>query len=398
MREKIQNLLNHKWAAYTLATCSAVLLYYILSNLGVVFVAIGSAMKFISPVITGIIVAYLFNPLSEMFKEKVFGKVKKESTRHLCGVFSACACLVIVLALFLLALIPSIAKSVSNLIANWESYSSKLTELYDKLLTFMARHNIEIDLSGYKEKTDNLFKEGFSYVKDNSGKIISTIGTVSTSVSNFAVGVCFGFCFLAAKKSILMVVDNVRRAVVRSDKVDLHNEFLARIHRVFIKYIVSTLLDALIIGVSVLIFTLIMGMPYAPLIAVVCALTNIIPTFGPMIGCVTGVFFLVLDKPINTLWFLIFICTVQSLDGMIIKPKLFKGSLGIPAAWTLVLIVLGGKIAGVAGIILSIPFAAIFVIIYHEMILPRLDRREDKINDKTDASASGEPEEKEIAE
>jgi predicted PurR-regulated permease PerM len=107
---------------------------------------------------------------------------------------------------------------------------------------------------------------------------------------------------------------------------------------------------------------------------------NIIPTFGPMIGGAIGIFVLVLDKPINALWFFIFICIWQSIDGMIIKPRLFKGSLGLPAVWTLVLIILGGKIAGMAGIILAIPIAAILVILYHETVEPRLNKRIGKLN------------------
>ena len=147
--------------------------------------------------------------------------------------------------------------------------------------------------------------------------------------------------------------------------------------------------NELIIAVGVLIFTIVMGMPYAGLIAVVCGLTNIIPTVGPMIGGAIGIFFLILDKPINALWFFIFICLWQSVDGMIIKPRLFKGSLGIPAVWTMVLIILGGKVAGMLGILLAIPLAAIVVIFYKEVISPRIERRIAKVNaDDSDAEDS----------
>ena len=128
---------------------------------------------------------------------------------------------------------------------------------------------------------------------------------------------------------------------------------------------------------------LIFKIPYAPLIAVVIGLTNIIPTFGPMIGAAVGVFFTILESPLKALIFLIMICSLQTVDGMVLKPKLFSGSLGIPAVWTLVLITLGGKIAGMLGILLAIPFAAIFVIIYKETILPKLEARRIKINSKS---------------
>ena len=123
-------------------------------------------------------------------------------------------------------------------------------------------------------------------------------------------------------------------------------------------------------------------MPYAPLIAVVCGVTNIIPTFGPMIGAAIGVFFIILENPVKALIFLAFICVLQSIDGMVIKPKLYSGSLGIPAIWTLLLIIFGGKVAGILGILLAVPFGAIFVIIYNETIEPKLEKRAEKINAK----------------
>jgi predicted PurR-regulated permease PerM len=116
--------------------------------------------------------------------------------------------------------------------------------------------------------------------------------------------------------------------------------------------------------VVTLVFNLIVGVPYAPLIAVVVAITNIIPTFGPVIGGAIGLFFIVLESPIKALIFLVFICVLQAIDGAIIKTKLFSGSLGISGVWTLVLIIIGGKIAGVLGIILAIPLSSLPITIY----------------------------------
>ena len=184
----------------------------------------------------------------------------------------------------------------------------------------------------------------------------------------------------------------IRSAVFTKERIERNNELLERCHRVFLRYIGCTLVDALIIGTGTLIFGLIMKFPYAPLIAALVGLTNIIPTFGPMIGGALGILFLVLDKPLNALWFLIFICVWQTIDGMIIKPKLFSGSLGIPAVWTLVLIILGGKVAGILGIVLSIPFAAMFVIFYRESLRPKIEKRIAKINGETQETKDAEPE------
>jgi predicted PurR-regulated permease PerM len=292
-------------------------------------------------------------------------------------------CVVLLLALLLVALIPSLVQSVSKLVSNWSDYTAKLETVIEKVSAFAVAHNLELDLDNITAYLDTAMEKGVDLLKNNIGTILEKMGTIGTGVSNFAIGVVIGFCFLAVRKTIAAVVGKIRLALFRKERIERDNELLLHCHKIFIRYAGCTLLDASIIGIATLIFMLIMRMPYAPLIAVLVAITNIIPTFGPIIGAAFGVFFLILDKPLNAVFFLVFIIVIQALDGTVIKTKLFSGSLGIPGVWTMVIILLGGKVAGIAGIILAIPFAAIFVIIYKETIEPRLERRKNKIAEKS---------------
>ncbi|MBQ6020471.1 MAG: AI-2E family transporter [Clostridia bacterium] len=378
--KKFEKFLSRPWAAYAFAACSAVVLYLLLTNISVFTGWFKSVWKLLSPVVIGIVVAYLLDPVHDFFYDKVFFKIKKHGVRHMAAVVTTVTCIVLVLAILLVALIPSLAESVTKLIMNWKSYTDKAESLIEKLAAFTESRNINIDYTKIYDWVDNSMSKVFGLLKNNVQTIFSVIGSVSSSVSNFAVGLLFGVCFLVAEDNLIALIARVRPAFIRKERLERNNGLFRRFNSVFLRYVGCTLLDALIIGMGTLVFTLAMRMPYATLIAAVCALTNIIPTFGPMIGAAVGVFFLILDKPLNALWFLIFICVWQSVDGMIIKPKLFKDSLGIPGVWTLVLIILGGKFAGMLGILLAIPFAAIMVIIYKEYIVPRLEKRRLKIN------------------
>ena len=385
--KKPDQLLQKPWAAYTFAACAAVILYMILSHLSVFAGWVAAVWKFLSPVVIGVVVAYLLNPVADFFEFKVFRKVKKESSRHMLGVVCTVVCVVLLLGLLLLALIPSLVKSVSTLVSNWNGYTTKLLALLDKVAALAARLKIDVDLSNVSELASKALDSGVTWIKNNVQTILSTAGNIGSSVSNFVIGVLFGVCFLTEEKSLVKLLNKLRRMVMKEGRIERNNALWARFNAVFIRYVGCTLLDALIVAVGALIFLLIMRMPYAGLIAAVVGITNIIPTFGPMIGGAIGIFFLILDKPINALWFFIFICIWQSVDGMIVKPRLFKGSLGIPGVWTLVLIILGGKFAGMLGILLAIPLAAILIILYRESIEPRMDRWIERLNQKKNASA-----------
>ena len=106
-----------------------------------------------------------------------------------------------------------------------------------------------------------------------------------------------------------------------------------------------------------------------------CGVTNLIPSFGPVIGAVIGGFILLLVNPWHALLFLGFTAVLQTLDGYVIKPKLFGDSLGVSGLLILISIVLFGNIFGVVGILLAIPLAAIIDFTYEEGILPLLEMR-----------------------
>ena len=378
--KKFKSILERPWAAYTFAACTAVLFFMILSHLGAIGTVLKSFLSLISPIIIGAIIAYLFSPIADFFSEKVFFKVKKEQVRHLFSVILTIVCFILLLALLLVALIPSLVQSVSKLVSNWDMYTEKLDTLITTVSAFAAERNISLNLENVAGYLDTAMEKGIALIKDNAGIIMDKASIIGTGVSNFAIGVVLGFCFLIARGTILKALHKIRRALVKEETIRRNNRLLYRCHKIFIRYAGCTLLDAFIVGIATLIFLLIMRMPYAPLIAMLVAITNIIPTFGPVIGAAFGIFFLILDKPLNAVFFLIFVIILQAIDGAIIKTKLFSGSLGIPGVWTLVLILLGGKVAGIAGIILAIPFAAIFVIVYKETVVPRLERRQMKIN------------------
>ena len=61
--------LKQRWVPYTIATCSAVLLYLFFTNLNHINSGIGTFFSYLSPVIYGIIIAYVINPLVETFEE-----------------------------------------------------------------------------------------------------------------------------------------------------------------------------------------------------------------------------------------------------------------------------------------------------------------------------------------
>jgi len=123
---------------------------------------------------------------------------------------------------------------------------------------------------------------------------------------------------------------------------------------------------------------LIAGMPFVSVVSVIVGVTNLFPTFGPIVGAVLGSLVLVLVSPRAVIFFLIFTIILQTIDGYVIKPKLFGGALNVSSVLILAAIIVGGKVCGMIGVLLSIPVAAILVYVYNELIIPRLEKRKEE--------------------
>ena len=147
---------------------------------------------------------------------------------------------------------------------------------------------------------------------------------------------------------------------------------------ILIRYIGVDVVDGIVVGVVNFLFMVIMRMPYTALISVIVGITNLAPTFGPIVGAVIGAFILVLVNPWYALWFLIFTIILQTVDGYILKPRLFGESLGVSALMVLISIIIGGRLFGVVGILFAIPFAAIIDFVWKDYVIKKLEERKAK--------------------
>lgn len=374
--KKFNELLEKRWFANTFAICAGIAFYLLLTHLGDMTGAFSKALKIISPIIVGIIIAYLIDPVVKFLENRVFKKLKKEETKHTISVILGILFFLVLIVLFFVALVPSLIESVSIIISNIDTYTLSINSFFEWINSL--GFGVHLDLSSVTGYLEGLSKTLAGYISTNISTILNTSKSVGNSVFNVVIGFILGIYFLLGKKSLISSLTKLRGAAITEETLKRHNTFFSRCHEILIRYIGCDLLDGLIVGVINAIVMLILRMPYVALISVIAGVTNLIPTFGPVIGAVIGAFILVLIKPAYALWFLIITIVLQAVDAYIIKPKLFGGSLGIPAVWTLISIIIGGKLLGIAGILLAIPFAAIISFLYQESFLPWLKDRTQK--------------------
>lgn len=364
---------NKKWMNNTIALCAAVLFYLVLSRLGTIFGGIAAFFRFISPVLAGIAFAYIMNPMAVLLQRGPLRGMKQERKQWIVANVITILVVLLVLTLILVAVIPQLVESVLGLINNMGYYAKGLTKMLNDLNAQAASNRI--DISKLTEAGENLLGRLTSYVSAHSGELISTVSSVGSNVVTAVISFILAIYFLMDKKHLQAGLKRLLSLLLSDRGYRNLMGFGRRCNAILVRYVWCDLLDGLIIGCSNSVFMMIMQMPYAALVSVVVGVTNLAPTFGPIVGGVVGVFVLMLENPWHALAFLIFTVVLQTIDGYVLKPKMFGGLLGVPGIWILIMIIIGGRMFGVIGILLAIPVAAILDFVYKEYILPALERR-----------------------
>lgn len=362
----MKRIRDSKWYSYAMAACVAVAFYVFLMKLGTIWSALSTFIGYFKTVIFGCILAYIMNPLAKAYMKRPFGRIRSEKLRWTFSVVLSMLSVLMLLVILVELLVPQLIDSITTLADNYDEYASSL-EAWLGNLGFASE-----DLKKLSVKILNYVSVWFT---KNTTAIISSAAGVGKGLATWAIAFILSIYMLLAKESLKEGSERLLKALMPAQKCRQLFSFLTRCDSILVSYIANSLIECMIVGVINAVFMSLMGMQFVGLISVVVAITNLIPTFGPIIGGAVGAFILLLVNPMHALIFILFTLLLQLVDGYIVKPKLFGSSLGISGLFILIAVIVGGKMFGIVGMLIAIPVAAILTFIYKDYLLPWLERR-----------------------
>ncbi len=317
----------------------------------------GKTLSYLSPVIYGIIIAYLLSPIDKLiykFITKLFAKNKKQFPK-LYTVISLILTYIVFLGIlvgFVFLVLPDIGNSITEFTANIQRYSNSIVTYLNSLhLPFLDQVNLEEFIS-----------HGFDLAKDFLPKAYDAIYGIVTEVLNIAIGLLISIYVLGGRISFKRKSKKLLYAWFEKKTVSKILGFFREVNRIFGGFIGGKILDSTIIGIIAFVGLWALRMPNPALMALIIGVTNVIPIFGPFIGAVpTGLMVLALE-PGKTIWFILFVIALQQLDGNFIGPKILGESTGLPSFWVIFALLLFGGFFGIVGMIIAVPvFALVFL-------------------------------------
>jgi predicted PurR-regulated permease PerM len=172
--------------------------------------------------------------------------------------------------------------------------------------------------------------------------------------------------------SLPSIKANAYRAVPRSRRARvglLTDEILERVGG----YVGGALVIAACAGVSTFVLLLVLGVPYPVALAMLVAITDLVPLVGATIGAAVVIvvsFFVSLKVGLIAF---AFYAIYQQIENYALYPRIMKRSVDVSPAATVVAVLIGGSLLGVLGALLAIPIAAAVQLVMKEVVVPRQD-------------------------
>lgn len=332
---------------------------------------INELLKVISPVMYGIIIAYLLTPLVNGLEtyllKPILQRMKQNSKRaqkYMRGV-SIIMTLVIVGMLiytFFSILIPNIVTSIRTISVQFPTYIENLTNWSTRFLA--DNPDIEVMVVRF---LDTYSEEFYDYLNNT---IVPQMETIIKQVSlslisllkilwNFIIGFVIAIYVMYSKETFAGQAKKIVYSIFRTTTA---NQFIKDVRfasDTFIGFISGKIVDSFIIGCICFVGTSVLKMPYALLVSVIVGVTNIIPFFGPYLGAVPSAVLILMVSPVKCAYFVIFILILQQVDGNLIGPKILGQSTGLSGFWVLFSITVFGGIMGISGMIIGVPLFAV---------------------------------------
>ena len=365
----------------------------ILFNLSGFFGLISSFFRIISPMLFGVLFAYLMNPIMQFVENGLmhlirrFGKQDKVSDRvwlrsrknlcHVIGVIAALATLLLVFYLAIALVVPTFINNLSDVV-NPDTIVSYYTRINDWLQRLLSdRPQIE---AWAMERINGLYNQAVKWISeldltDALSSVITRVYGVVKGTLNFLLGLVIAVYVLLGKEKFLAQAKKVIVALFSEKHANLLLDYSRRTNRIFSGFVLGKIIDSMIIGLICYIGMSIIRLPYPMLISVIIGVTNVIPFFGPLIGAIPSAILILLINPFQCFIFVIFILLLQQFDGNILGPRILGDSVGLSSFWILISITVFSGIFGLPGMIVGVPVFAVIYMLCSDFVKHRLEKK-----------------------
>lgn len=366
-----------------LIVTSGIALFLGLQNIAAVAGVCRAALSLLMPLIIGFCAAFILNVLLKMIEERLFAPLNRKNSRmwnrirRVVSIVLTFGMIIGIVFILIFMIVPELKRAFGLLVDNMPRYTVQVKEWLIKAAAFFRVDastliNLEIDW-------EKISASVVDYLKRDSGKLVNTTVGITTSIFsaifNFMLGIVFSVYILMQKEKLGSQATRILYAFLPQKWVEKILHIAGLSNKMFSRFVTGQCMESVIIGILCFIGMVIFRMPYAPMISILVGFTALIPIFGAFIGTAIGAFLILMDSPMQAVWFVIFIIVLQQMEGDLIYPRVVGSSVGLPSLWVLLAVTVGGSVWGIMGMLVSVPICSVLYCLMREIVGARLKER-----------------------
>lgn len=321
----------------------------------------------LAPVIISLVLFYILNPIINFMQKNRIERVTAIIIIYIAIGFAQ---------LFLInALIPIVGNQIKSFIQNFPEYiinfNNSLDALTQQTLLNDLTYQVKQQLTALVTHFPDIIADKINNPADQFKKIMSTLMNITVV---FATTPFVLFFMLKDGPRFRYFIVKILPIRHRKDALSLIYQFNEKVG----SYIQGQIIVAMFIGVLLFIGYSIIGLKYALVLALIAAVTSVVPYLGPMIAISPAIIIALITSPIMLLKLSIVWIVVQFIEGHFISPNIMGKTLKIHPLTIIFVLLCAGKIAGIIGIMLGIPGYAVLKVLF-EFIFSKIKLRYNKI-------------------
>ncbi|WP_230874010.1 AI-2E family transporter [Paenibacillus woosongensis] len=347
----------------------------LLSKVSFIFIPLVTLINIlIVPVMLSGFLYYLLRPIVQFLEQKGWNRMLSILAIYL--LFAG------VVTVFLIVVWPPLQKQVTDFVNNVPLLLRELQAQFNEI----RQSRLFSMFSEQNEQISNKLTESINSVIEAATKSISH---VVTFLNDFfiVVGTAPILLYYMLKQDD-RVTPTLTRMLPKRYRRD-GEQVIHEIDNGLKGFIAGRMISAVLLAVMGFVGFWLIGLPYPLLLAIVGALFNFIPYFGPFLGAIPCVIVAFTESTSMVIWVIVIVVVSQQIEGNLISPYIYGKTINIHPLTTIILLLIAGDFAGILGMILAIPVYMMAKIIIVRMYQLYLDSRKgDEEEDATPEDSS----------
>lgn len=360
------------YSLIVLLACIILVFVCINNSLSSALSRIGTAL---SPVVYGLVFAYLFKPIVVFLDTKVLKFIKPVRIKRLVSILITFIFILSLVSLFLWIVVPQLISSITELQTMLGEYIAKANEWIDQ-----HSANASDTLKNIFSLASNALNSVLDTISNYIGNSLPAVGSFLSGLiavlGQSSLGLLFSALFLFSYEFFGLSIKKILLSIFKRERYTKILKTFSKMDNSFGGYLRGVILNAIAVGIVTFIFLAIFGVQYAPLLGIIMGVANMIPAFGAIIGAIPAGLIILVSQPDKLIWFVIIVVAVQLLDGNILAPKLMGTNIGLSTELVLVAIIFMSGLWGIPGMLLGVPIFAVAYSLIGDWARNRLQKKE----------------------